>query len=864
MTQRQNGNSNRNGAHSPRRILVVEDDRGLTQVVERSLTRIGFDIESVYSGAEAVERILENPPDLMILDYSLSDMTGEQIVNSLADKGRNVPFIVITGQGDEQVAVAMMKLGAREYLVKDTTFLERLPHVVKIVTEQITTEKRLRETEEALHESEKRYRTLFESNADGMIVVDNDQRILLANRAFSDILGFDSPEELVGINILDYIPEESGCILDMMNEGVDWDDLRNDNEFRARNKSGKEIWVSILGVHSEYQDQTVSVVSIRDITNRKQVADRLRFLSSIAEQMAESVVLTDTDFRIIYVNKAFEKLYGYSYDELTGKTLDVFQTKPDVENIQHNIYRDLTSGMSISGISQNKRKDGSTFTCDFRISPFHDKQEKIVSYIVLQRDVTEQRQTEILYRTLTQSSPISIYIVQDGKFVFVNPQFLADTGYSEEELLGSNPLDMVHPDDLNSVQQNAIDMLKGGRLTPYEFQMFGNGGRLEWCIETVTSIQYQGKRASMGTFILITERKKMEAAVLLAERNFRSSLDDSPMGIRIVSHKGDLLYANQAILDIYGYESIEELRNTPVRARYIPKSYAEHNNRKKLRKQLKPTPENYEIGILRKDGAVRWLSVSRKEVVWDGEQNSQVLYQDITERKQAEEELKRSHEELRNMSAAARTATESERTSIARDIHDGLGQALTALKMDIAWLGKKLPEDQEKLLEKTSGMNALINEAIQTVQSVSTRLRPGVLDDLGITAALEWQGEEFQKRSGVNLTMKVKPDEITVDSEIATEVFRIFQEALTNIGRHAEASQVRVSLLDDNDKLVLQVRDNGVGITREQITSSGSFGLIGMRERALFSGGTIDIRRARRGGTVVTLEVPHSRQGDKA
>ena len=228
----------------------------------------------------------------------------------------------------------------------------------------------------------------------------------------------------------------------------------------------------------------------------------------------------------------------------------------------------------------------------------------------------------------------------------------------------------------------------------------------------------------------------------------------------------------------------------------------------------------------------------------------------ITERKKAEEELISSREQLRNLSAYLQSAREQERKNIAREIHDEFGQALTALKMDLSWLLKKLPKSPKPVLDKIKSMSKIVVMTIRTVQRISTELRPGLLDDLGLIAAIEWQSGEFRNRTGIKCTLNLGPDNIILDQDRSTVIFRIFQETLTNVARHADATNVQVSLKKNNGNLVLKVRDNGKGITERQVFDSKSFGLIGMRERAFVFGGKLDINGIMMEGTTVTVTIP--------
>lgn len=234
----------------------------------------------------------------------------------------------------------------------------------------------------------------------------------------------------------------------------------------------------------------------------------------------------------------------------------------------------------------------------------------------------------------------------------------------------------------------------------------------------------------------------------------------------------------------------------------------------------------------------------------------QELQNEIAERKQAEQELRSSREQLRNLSAYLESVREEERTHIAREIHDELGQVMTALKMDLSWLSKRLPKDQAPLLEKTLSMSKLVDMTVQTVQRISAELRPGLLDDLGLTAAIEWQTAEFRKRTGIECEAALDLDGISLDRERSTMFFRILQEALTNVVRHAQATKVKIGLTRREHKLLLKVRDNGKGITNSKVYEATSLGLIGMRERARHFRGEVKIRGIHNKGTILIVSVP--------
>lgn len=223
------------------------------------------------------------------------------------------------------------------------------------------------------------------------------------------------------------------------------------------------------------------------------------------------------------------------------------------------------------------------------------------------------------------------------------------------------------------------------------------------------------------------------------------------------------------------------------------------------------------------------------------------------------EELQRSFQQLRGLAARLQSVQEVERKRVAREIHDQLGQALTAIKIDVSSLVRELPGGQKQQPERTSTILKLVDETIQSVRRISTELRPGILDDLGLVAAVEWAGEEFQARTGTKCQLDLPQDDIAVDPERATAIFRIFQETLTNIARHADASEVEARLASKNGELILEVHDNGRGISKERLQNEESLGILGMRERALLFGGDLAITGVPGKGTAVRVRIPDTR-----
>ena len=231
------------------------------------------------------------------------------------------------------------------------------------------------------------------------------------------------------------------------------------------------------------------------------------------------------------------------------------------------------------------------------------------------------------------------------------------------------------------------------------------------------------------------------------------------------------------------------------------------------------------------------------------------IQRDVTDRHLAAEQIRASSRQLRALAARLQQVREEERTAIAREIHDELGQALTGLKMDVAWMKDRLPRDHEVRAQAASVIQR-IDGTLSAVRRIVTDLRPSVLDELGLAAALEWQGQAFETRTGIKVTMELTVDGAAIPDDLGSSAFRILQESLTNVARHAKASKVAIRLLQTPDLLTLEVADDGIGIPPERLQGTASLGLVGMRERALACGGEFSITGQPNLGTTVLLTVP--------
>jgi two-component system sensor histidine kinase UhpB len=448
----------------------------------------------------------------------------------------------------------------------------------------------------------------------------------------------------------------------------------------------------------------------------------------------------------------------------------------------------------------------------------------------------------------------------DGLIIMVNDAYCSMMEKSKQELIGKPFSIVYHSSEQKDVLKTYLrDALNDEIKTRFDRENTLWNGKKRWFefSNSFLNIPDSGK-ITLSIIKDVTERKLYELELIESEKKFRmlfNNANDAVFVTQLTEEKtyGDFIEVNDVACKRFGYTKEEFLRLSPS-AIIFPKYLDEFNHSIEL--LLSENHIIYEIVHRAKDKKLISSEVSSHIFQYDNKQTVLSIARDITERKQSEEKLKRTTTVLRNLASHLQTIREEERTLLAREIHDELGQVLTALKIQISLISKKLNPDQHPLIEKAETISKMIDDTVEKVQSISSKLRPGVLDELGLIPAIEWQAQEFKKLTGIFCLLSLPDEEINLEREKSTAVFRIFQEALTNIIRHASASMVYIRLYKDNNMLTMEVKDNGIGISVNLGKDPKSFGLIGMKERALILGGEVSIEGIPDKGTVVKLEIP--------
>ncbi|MCM2252672.1 MAG: PAS domain S-box protein, partial [Ramlibacter sp.] len=359
----------------------------------------------------------------------------------------------------------------------------------------------------------------------------------------------------------------------------------------------------------------------------------------------------------------------------------------------------------------------------------------------------------------------------------------------------------------------------------------------------------------------VNRQAELARALRDANDRYHRTIDSVMDAIIAVDASHDILLFNPAAERMFGLAKSEMLgqpltRLIPERAR---EAHALHMDRFMCTNgESRAMASKMEITGLRADGTEFPIESTISQTLIEGKPQLTAVLRDITQRRRAEEDLREMNRQLRSLSASLQDVREQERTRIAMELHDDLGQQLTGLKLELSWLGGRLKEGRQAMPEEVGAMRQMLDTAIASVRRIASELRPVILDDLGFGEAVAWQTAEFAKRSGLDIELDLQAQDLVKDDVLATALFRIVQESLTNVVRHAGANRVQVRLARDEDRLVLTVVDDGSGISGGPRTGGG-IGLVSMRERATALGGQLNIASVPGAGTTIEVTLPLGR-----
>jgi PAS domain S-box-containing protein len=574
----------------------------------------------------------------------------------------------------------------------------------------------------------------------------------------------------------------------------------------------------------------------------------------IFESLHIQICITANNLKIVFNNKSFSELTGKDGQDLADNLItDIL---PEINDIgTQKILSLIVSGVAEQTYSFILERDFKEKNINLQISPIKITDAKIggiIWKIILNPKKTIKTDDFIVNSRFNNNFGVMV-LDSDGKIVNWN-KFLTNTFHWEEDELVGMPNPIIsseaiveYLEDKSSEKLELTRKTKEGQNRDIKLSVFpvlNNADKISQYVCLIENITYEK--------YIKSEFKELEERYNNFIKNFE--------GITFkFNKKFNPILLKGSVRQLLGYTE-EELITEKVK--FIDLIYSDdkiliEDYIKKIKNHIK-TDKELELRVITKDQTVKWIHFYFQNIADEFGNITQIqgfLY-NVTQRKEVEEELKLSREKFRNLAMYLETAREEEKKRLALEIHDELGHALTAIKLELAWILKKKFLRHDIMIEKVRKMNELIESTIRKVRTISSDLRPSVLDHFGLEAALEWQASEFQKRSAVRCKIHLDKEAINIDEKTSTAIFRIFQEVLTNIAKHAKASRVDVVLEKNHNNIVLKVRDNGKGFKLEKTKKTQSLGILGMTERANAIGGELSINSVIGVGTTVMLIVP--------
>lgn len=742
-----------------------------------------------------------------------------------------------------------------------------------------------RRAEELVERSEEKFARAFRSSPIGLAVTYlSDGRFIEVNEAGASFLGY-TPDELIGETTLNLQLwqdlDERNRLIGMLNQHGSV----RDQEITFSTKQGTEKVCSFSAEPIEIDGQPCVLSVLLDLTERRDIEQALRaneeVLRLFVKHTPAAIAMFDNEMRYLQVSDRFLTDYHLEGRDIIGKChYDVFPNLPERWKEVHR--RILAGAVERKDEDPYFEADGNPGWLQWESRPWHKADGAIGGLILFSLVITERKRAETALRSSEERfakifnlSPYRMGIVRvsDGTIIDVNDCWVRETGYSKEETVNRHIYD--HDRWLDENTRAWIQQMIAHKkpMHSFETRMTTKSGEERYALASVALVDFDGEDCYLWASNDITERKLVEEE----KRNLIHDLGERVKELTALQQTTRTLQDETKSLPELLQEVVRSLPSAwqypEVTAARIRFGDLEFKTNRFATTPWSQTCE-FSAGNVKGELEVAYLKEMPPEAIGPFLREELDLLNSLAEmissalnRRYAQKALKTSRERLRALSARMQSAREEEGTRIAREIHDELGGALTGLKWELEGIETRLMDANGNsaivdVRKQIGSMTSLVESTINTVRRISSELRPGVLDDLGLVAAVEWQAQQFQKRTGLQVHWECKLDTVEVSRDAATTVFRIFQEVLTNVLRHSQAANIYVKLLEFPDHLELNVVDDGRGITEDEKQNTRSFGLLGMKERALLVGGDVSITGAAGKGTTVVVTIPLSRESE--
>ncbi len=717
-----------------------------------------------------------------------------------------------------------------------------------------------------LSQSEKRFRALVENNEGVISLLDEDMMTIYRTPSAIRVTGW-SNGEFEKTDTREYIhPDDLPVLDEVMAKAHRYPGNPIPIIFRTRHKKGHYIWLEGVMTNMLHDPCVGGIISnLRDITSRKKAEEDLkeeRDKFAILAKTAPGLIYSfrqykDGTFCFPYASNAVEEIFGFRHEEVVNDATVVF------DHVHPADIQELVTSIELSA------ENMSPWRLEFRYlhpeknerwlegnsMPLFEPEGNIIWHGIV-TDITERRVAEEAkkasdeqYRTLVEQASDGIFIADNsGKFVMVNTSGCRLSGYTLEELAERTIFDIVDPENLAADPFRFEDMRlpQGARS---ERRMIRKDGKY-------VDIEISAKYLSDSRFIAfvrdISERKKAQLDIL-REKNLSDSIINGLPGVfYLCNSEGKLLRWNTNL------EFVSLYKNEDIRQMHALDFFDEEEKlivADAIRDVFEKGSANVQANFLLKSNEKLPYYFTGIAIEHEGAPCLMGVGVDFSERLKAQEMIRESSEQLRQLTKHLQSVREEERKRIGREIHDELGQQLTAIKMDAAWLNKKIPEESTDIKAKLQNILTLINGSSLSMRRILSELRPSILDNNGLLEALEWQNSQFTANTGIPVDFKTTETEIRLPDQVATCVFRVCQEGLTNITRYAEATKVSLFLVMNDNTLRVVLEDNGKGFDLESIKAKKRFGLLGMKERVVSFGGNFEIASSPGAGTRISFSL---------
>ena len=728
------------------------------------------------------------------------------------------------------------------------------------ITERKTSTQKLLQADEALKISNERFELVAEATNDAIWDWDIENDVLTGNDRFNKMLGKKQDNVINDASFISRIHEDDKeKLVQNLKIAIKQKKSILTEEFRFKDNEGNYKIIYDRAYILYKNDVAYRMLgAMQDITLLKESENKSQLEKALSDSIINSLpgifYLFNKDGKYLRWNRNFETVTGYTPDEMKKKHPLDFFTNDEKGLVEDKIKNVFVAGNDI--VEANfKTKSGQLIPYYFTGMLIRYEDEDCVLGVGLDISEKIKSQNELLeseqkFRTLVQQASDGIIITDDdGNLIEVNESAATLTGYQKDELYKMNT-DDIFVEERGIKRPLRYNAMANGAVVISEHFIKRKGGKL-------LNVEVSAKQLSDGRFqrILrdITERTLVEDALRASEKKYRLLFIDNPLPMWINSMaNNNFIDVNNAALIAYGYNKNEFLKMN------LSDLDSFNNSLQKHLPNEKTGVENMD-GVyehVKKNGQLIKVDILTHDIMYEGSAAILSLANDITVKFEAEESLQKYNDALRDLASHLETIRENERIHMAREIHDELGQQLTGLKMDISWLNRKIKSDDEAVKEKMKDAISLIDKTVITVRRIATELRPSILDDLGLIAAMEWQSEEFEKRSEIKSIFKSNVSQIQLSADVATAVFRIFQESLTNVLRHSQATEVISFFRLETNIITLFIEDNGVGFKDNEIKNKKTLGLLGMKERIQLISGNYEINGNAGKGTSVIITVP--------